>query len=193
VKAEKCAFHSDTVEYLGYILTPEGLTMDPAKVEMITSWPVPHKVKDLQSFLGFANFYHCSIWNYSDICVPLMRLTCKTADWKWTSACQEAFDHLKTVFTTAPILTSWLPNMPLLIETDVSNYALATILPTCLPDREIHPITFHSHTFSGAELNYDVHDKELLAIFEAFKTWHHYLEGSGDPIDVITIYQSQKS
>src|ERR1700733_3620249 len=71
MKAEKCAFHTDTVEYLGYILTPEGLTMDPAKVETITMWPVPHKVKDLQSFLRFANFYQRFIWNYSHICIPL--------------------------------------------------------------------------------------------------------------------------
>jgi hypothetical protein len=79
-KVEKCAFHADTVEYLGYILTPDGLTMDPAKVETITTWPIPRKVKDLQSFLGFANFYWCFIWNYSDICIPLMCLTCKTVE-----------------------------------------------------------------------------------------------------------------
>jgi hypothetical protein len=189
-KVEKCAFHSDTVKYLGYILTPEGLTMDPAKVEMITLWPVPHKVKDLQSFLGFVNFYHHFIWNYSDICVPLMQLMCKTMDWKWTSTCQEVFNCLKTMFTTAPILMSWLPDMLLLVETDTSDYVLAAILSTHLPDREIHPIAFHSHTFCGTELNYNIHDKELLTIFEAFKTWCHYLEGAGDPIDVITNHKN---
>ena len=74
VKAEKCTFHENTVEYLGYILTPNSLAMDPTKVDAITSLPAPHKVRDLQSFLGFVNFYHHFIWNYSDICVPLTRL-----------------------------------------------------------------------------------------------------------------------
>jgi hypothetical protein len=90
----------------------------------------------------------------------------------------------------APILMSWLPNMLLLVETDASNYALAVILSTCTPDGEIHPITFHSQTFLGVELNYDVHDKELLAIYEAFKCWRHYLEGSSDPIDVVTNHKN---
>ena len=78
-KVEKCAFHKKTVEYLSYILMPNGLMMDPTKVDTITSWPTPCKVKDLRSFLGFANFHCHFIWNYSDICIPLTRLTHKTA------------------------------------------------------------------------------------------------------------------
>ena len=76
-KPEKCEFHSDSVEYLGYRLSPNSLTMAPEKVQTICDWPEPHKVKDIQSFLGFANFYHRFIFNYSDIVVPLTRLTCK--------------------------------------------------------------------------------------------------------------------
>jgi hypothetical protein len=78
---------------------------------------------------------------------------------------------LKKAFTTAPILTHWIPDCPLIVETDASDYTLAAILSMITPDGELHPIAFHSWTFSGAELNYDVHDKELLAIFEAFKRW----------------------
>ena len=78
----------------------------------------------------------------------------------------------------------------LLVETDASDYTLVGILSTCLPNGEIHPIAFHSHTFSSTEVNYDVHDKELLAIFEAFKMWHHYLEGSGNTIDVVTDHKN---
>ena len=73
-KAEKCEFHSESVEYLGYILSPSGLTMSNNKVKIIQNWPEPKKVKDIQSFLGFANFYRQFIFNYSDIIIPLTHL-----------------------------------------------------------------------------------------------------------------------
>ena len=89
---------------------------------------------------------------------------------------------------TAPILLHWIPDAPpLVVETDASDYTLAAILSTYTKDGELHPIAFHSRTFTSPELNYDVHDKELLAIFEAFTRWRHYLEGSSTPIDVITV------
>jgi hypothetical protein len=128
-KAEKCAFHTNTVESLGYILTLDGLTMDPAKVETTMTWPVLWKVKDLQSFLGFANFYRHFIWNCSDICIPLTCLTCKTAEWEWTPACQNSFELLKKAFIMAPILMSWLLNTLLLVETDVYDYTSITVHP----------------------------------------------------------------
>ncbi len=101
-----------------------------------------------------------------------------------------AFNELKQAFTHAPILTHWVPDWLLVVETDVSNYTIAAILFIYLEDGEIHPIAFLSWSLHNAELNYDTHDKELLAIFEAFKYWHHYLEGSADPIDVITDHKN---
>jgi len=74
-KAEKCEFHSESVEYLGYILSLSGLTMSNDKIKIIQDWPEPKKVKDIQSFLGFTNFYRQFIFNYSDIVIPLTRLT----------------------------------------------------------------------------------------------------------------------
>jgi hypothetical protein len=161
------------------------------KVQTIQEWPVPRKVKDVQSFLGFANFYRQFIHNYSDIAVPLTRLTQKDIKWNFTKNCQTAFDTLKKAFTTAPILTHWIPDTQLIVETDASDYALAAILSLVSPDDgEVHPVAFHSRTFTGPEPNYDVHNKELLAIFEAFKIWRHYLEGSGTPINVVTDHKN---
>src|SRR5882724_8262156 len=77
--------------------------------------------------------------------------------------------HLKKAFTTVLVLTHWIPDTQIMVETDASNYALATVLSIATPNGELHPIAFHSQTFSALELNYDVHDKELLVIFEAFK------------------------
>ena len=184
-KAEKCKFHSELVEYLGYILSLSGLTMSNDKVKIIQDWPDPKKVKDIQSFLGFANFYHRFIFNYSDIVIPLTCLTQKDIPWKFDSSCQDAFNSLKKAFTSAPTLTYWIPNAQLIVETDASDHALAVILSIVNKDNKVHPVAFHSHTFTVAELNYDTHDKELLAIFEALKIWRHYLEGPAYSIDVV--------
>ena len=170
-KAKKCEFHSESVEYLGYILSPSGLIMSDNKVKIIQDWPEPKKVKNIQSFLGFANFYHQFIFNYSDIVIPLTRLIQKDIPWKFDSSCQDAFNSLKKAFISTPILTHWIPDAQLIVKTDALDYALVAILSIVNKDNEVHPVAFHSHTFTAAELNYDTHDKELLAIFKAFKIW----------------------
>jgi len=178
------------VEYLGYFLSPDVLTMSQDKVKTICNWPEPHKVKDIQSFLGFANFYRRFIFNYSDIVVPLTQLTRKDAPWDFSDVCRWSFNHLKEAFTTAPILTHFQPGAQLMVETDASDYVIASILSITGSDDEIQPIAFYSCTLTAPELNYDTHDKELLAIFEAFKAWRHYLEGPAFPIDVVTDHKN---
>jgi len=103
IKAEKSEFYSDSVKYLGYVLSLAGLTMSDAKVKTIQEWPEPKKVKDIQSFLGFANFYRRFIFNYSDIVIPLTRLTRKDTPWNFNENCRKAFNTLKQAFTTAPV------------------------------------------------------------------------------------------
>ena len=189
--ADKCFFHVQTVEYLGYILSPSGLTMAANKVQVIQDWPEPQKIKDIQSFLGFANFYRRFILHYSNIAVLLTCLTHKGSAWDFSNKCCSAFNMLKKAFTTAPVLMHWIPGSPLIIEMDVSDYALTAILSMVSPtDNEVHPIAFHSPTFTAPKLNYNVHDKELLTIFKAFKIWRHYLEGSPTPIDVVTDHKN---
>ena len=104
-KAEKCEFHSKLVKYLGYILSPSGLTMSNDKVKIIQDWPEPKKVKDIQFFLGFANFYHWFIFNYLNIVILLICFTQKDISWKFDSSCHDAFNSLKKTFTSAPIFT----------------------------------------------------------------------------------------
>ena len=188
--AKKCEFDRESVEYLGYVLSPAGLTMATDKVQTIREWPEPRKVKDIQSFLGFANFYRRFIYNFSDITVPLTRLTRKNIPFIFGEAERDAFNLLKSAFTSAPILTHWIPDRPIIVETDASDYALAAILSIQLESGEIHPVAFHSRSFNTTELNYDVHDKELFAIFEAFRIWRHYLDGSANPVDVVTDHKN---
>ena len=138
------------------------------KVQIIQDWPEPHKVKDIQSFLGFTNFYHRFIYEYSRIVVLLMNLTCKNVPWNFTDEYHFTFNTLKKAFTTADPLN---PNTQITVETDTSDYALSAILSIMTPSGELHPIVFHSQTFTSPEHNYNVHDKELLAIIEAFTCW----------------------
>jgi RNase H-like domain found in reverse transcriptase len=164
--------------------------MDPTKVQTVQDWPEPHKVKDVQYFLGSANFYRQFIHEYSDIVIPLTRLTWKDLKWNFSDKCRDAFNKLKAAFLSAPVLTHWIPDTLMMVETDASDYAIAAILSIMLSDGEIHPVAFHSRTLTAPKLNYNTHDKELLAIFEAFQKWRHYLEGSGTPVNVVTNHKN---
>jgi RNase H-like domain found in reverse transcriptase/Reverse transcriptase (RNA-dependent DNA polymerase) len=182
---KKCDFNFKSVDYLGHMIGPNGLQMDPAKVKVIQDWPEPQKVKDIQSFLGFANFYRQYIHNYSDIVVLLTHFTQKNIPWNFDKFWKLAFLTLKQASISAPVLTHYKPGCLLVIETDASNYALAVILSQVESNREIHLVTYLSQTFSDTELNYNTHDKELMAIYEAFKAWQHYLEGTEIQIDAV--------
>ena len=146
---DKCHFSSDTIEYLGFVLSKDGLKMDPSKVQTIQDWLKPQKVKDIQSFLGFANFYRHFISDYSDIVIPLTRLTSKGIPWIFSDAARTAFKTLKSAFTSAPILTHWIPDLPLIVETNASDYALGAILSMQTDSGEVHPVAFHSCTFTA--------------------------------------------
>ena len=180
----------DSVNYLRFILSWDGLKMDPGKVQAITDWPEPRKVKDIQSFLGFANFYRCFIPDYSTIVIPLTQLTCKDTKWDFSEKPRQAFKTLKRAFTSALVLTHWVPDQPIIVETDTSDYALGAILSIQTDSGNIHPVAFHSCSFTPVEINYNTHNKELLAIFAAFTAWRHYLEGSAIPIDVVTDHKN---
>ncbi|KAL7278647.1 hypothetical protein ACG7TL_007648 [Trametes sanguinea] len=156
--------------------------MAKSKVKAILDWPEPRKVCNIQSFLGFANFYRS--FNYSTIVLPLAQLTRKGVPWNFGQKCQDFLNVLKKVFTSTPVLHHWVPDQQITVETDASDYAITGILSITSDSSELHPVAFHSRTLSGVELNYDTHDKELLAIFEVFKTWRHYLEGSATLINI---------
>jgi hypothetical protein len=104
LKPEKCEFHQREVKYLGFIISTSGTKMDPAKVATIQEWLEPRNVKDVQSFLGFANFYRRFIKGYSNIVAPMTRLTRKNTHFLWSDECSQSFETLKQAFTTAPIL-----------------------------------------------------------------------------------------
>ena len=175
VDIDKCEFHVQEVKYLGLIITPEGLKMDPVKVEAITHWEAPKSVKDIQSFLGFANFYRKFIRGFSLVAKPLTEQTKKDHQFLWTEACQQAFQELKDRFTSAPALAHYNPDLETWVETDASNYVTAGVLSQMHlgPDGRdlLRPVAFFSKRMVPAECNYDIYDKELLAIVRSFEEW----------------------
>ena len=187
---DKSVFHVKEVEYLGSILTTEGICMDDTKITAVRDWPTPKNLKEVQSFLGFANFYRQFIKEYLRTAAPLTELTKKEETFTWRNSQERVFQELKEKFTSAPILASFDPGWWIIMETDASDQALGSCL--CQPDAEncLHPVAYRSRKFSGPELRYDVHDKELLAIVNAFQEWRPYLEGVKYTVDVYSDHKN---
>ncbi|KAI7411517.1 hypothetical protein KC336_g12012 [Hortaea werneckii] len=193
VKPGKTEFHKPEVKFLGYIVSREGLKMDSKKIEAITSWPKPTTVKEVQSFLGFANFYRQFIAGYSQVATPLTNLTKKEQAFEWTQEAKQAFQELKTRFSTEPILVIFDPSKSTTLETDASDKAIGACLSQPDDKGKLRPVAYLSRKMTPAELNYEIHDKELLAIVEACRHWRVYLEGQEQTIEVITDHKNLTS
>ena len=163
-KPEKCEFFKSSVEYLGMIISEGRVSMDPAKVDAVASWPEPKKIRDVQAFLGFANFYRRFVAGFSALAQPLTKLLRKDSPWRWGEEEQKAFDVLKKAFTTAPILIMPDLKKPFTVECDASDFATGAVLSQVGEDGAMHPVAFFSKSLNDAERNYEIYDKELLAI-----------------------------
>ena len=188
-KHDKCEFHARQVEFLGFIVNPNGVSMDIDKVSAIVDWPTPKNLREVQSFLGFANFYRRFIDNYSKLATPLHALTRKETIFNWGETQQTAFTLIKNSIVKAPVLRHYDPALPITVKTDASDYALGAILSQ-EENGLTRPVAFASRKMLPAELNYPVHDKEFLAIFHAFKEWRQYLEGAQVQIQVYSDHRS---
>jgi hypothetical protein len=188
-KLEKYIFHQPQVEFLGYIISGEGLSMDAQKIRTVIEWKKPATIRDVQCFLGFANFYRIFIRNYSKIAAPLTRLTRKDK-LEWNAKADQEFETLKKAFTTAPILTHPDFQKSFFLKTNDSDFALGAVLSQPNKDGRLHPVAFHSRKFTAAEINNEIHDKELLAIVDPFQEWRHFLEGAQHPV---TVYIDHKN
>ena len=187
---KKCEFHVEEVKYLGLVISTQGIRMDPEKVAAVRDWESPANVKDVQSFLGFANFYRRFIKGFSRIAGPLTKLTGKNNPFIWSADCQQAFDKIKDSFDLDLILMHYDPDKPVILETDSSDHVNAGIMSQYGDEGILRPIAFFSHKMSSAECNYEIYDKELLSIIRCFEEWRPELEGSSMPIQVITDHKN---
>jgi hypothetical protein len=190
-KFSKCEFYVKKTNFLGHVITPGNISMDMTKVESILTWPEPKNLKELQSFLGLGNYYRQFIRDYSKKTHALHALLKKDTPWKWDPEQQgKAFQALKNAFAEEPVRQTFDWNKKTTIETDASDFAIGAVLHQPDMTGKLRPVAYHSRKMIQAELNYDVYDKELLAIVEALKTWRVYTTGSKHLIDIFTDHKN---
>lgn len=182
IDMKKCKFEVTKVCYLGMIISTSGVEMDPQKVTCITGWEPCNNVKDVQAFLGFSNFYRRFIKNFSRKVRPLVHLTQKNVKFEWNAACKKSFKTLKDAFTDAPILRHYDPKRETFVEADASDYVSAGVISQLDNDGVLHPVAFMSMKYTPSECNYEIYNKELLAIIHCFETWRAELQGLHHPI-----------
>ncbi|QRV77353.1 Retrotransposable element Tf2 protein [Ceratobasidium sp. AG-Ba] len=171
----KCFFSVKEIDYLGLIVSPEGIRVDPAKVVKAIDWLVPSKVVQVQDFIK----------DYSRIAAPLFNLTRKNQPWEWTEECICAFEQFKEALHSAPVLI--IPDIlkQFFQECDTSDFVTGAILLQFSEDGHLHPVAFLSKAMTPAERNYDIYHKKLLAIVKALKEWRHLLKGTSLLVQII--------
>ena len=160
VLLQKSVLHQDDVEFLGYIVKTSRFTMSDRKVKSVQNWVYPRSVKEVQIFIGFANFYRRFIKDFSKVCKPIPEtLKGNPKDFRWGRYQEEAFEELKGRFRTAPIVSHFYPGRRTVVETDARDFVLGCVLLQ-YQGRRLHPVAFHSRKLNSAERNYEIQDKE---------------------------------
>jgi len=177
VKPEKCKWKVKEVEFLGVVIGPEGIKMEEGKVKGVLEWPTPQGVKDVQKFLGLANYYCRFIEGFATVAKPLHDLVKKNKKWEWTEREEKAFKELKEKFTKEPVLAAPDIDKKMRMEVDASDYATGEVLSMECKDGLWRPVAFLSKSLNEMERNYEIHDKEMLAIIRGLEAWRHLLEG----------------
>jgi hypothetical protein len=145
IQPEKCVCATDTVEYLGHICTPEGVKLDPRKIKAIEEYPVPQTVRDIRAFIGLAGYYRRHVPNFAEFAKPLTQLTKKEIPFVWTAEYQKAFEELKKVLNTEPVLTYPDFSQPFIVACDASTKAIGAVLSQ-VRDGEERPIAYCSRS-----------------------------------------------
>lgn len=175
VKPSKCEFFRDELTYLGHVINKHGIHPTDEKLAAITNAPAPTDKHQLQSLLGLINYYGKFVPNLSTVLFPLNRLLQKDAAWDWDTACDRAFQHIKQLLSSAPILAHYDPSLPLQLSCDASAYGVGAVLSHIFSDGQIRPIAYASRTLSRAEKGYSQLEKEALALVFGVKKFHYYV------------------
>ena len=176
LKPSKCRLMRRHVDFLGHVISREGVSVDPSKIRDVVDWPVPQRLKDVRSFLGLCCYYRRFIRNFSMLAAPLFALTKKGRAFLWDEGCQEAFELLKQVLTSAPILALPRDEGTYILDCDACDDGIGAVLSQRIEGEE-RVINYGSRLLSSAERNYCVTRKELLAVVYFTKLYRQYLLG----------------
>ena len=177
LKPSKCSFVQDRVEYLGHVITSQGLSPNPARIDAVRLLPVPTNIKKLRQFLGLASYYRRFIPAFAKVAAPLHALTRKSVPFEWTTNCQAAFEQLQQRLVEAQVLAYPDFTKDFVLETDASIVGLGAVLSQTQDDSKNHPVAFASRALSPAERNYAVTELETLAVVWAVSHFRYYLYG----------------
>jgi len=180
----------EEIPILGVVVGKGQIQMEQEKIKAVKEWKTPTRVKDVESFLGFANFYQHFIQNFSYTTKPLNELKGKK-EWKWEEEHQRAFEELKEKITSQPVLALLRREGKFRVEMDASGHAIGGVLSQ-EQEGKWKSITFLSQTMQPAEQNYEIYNKELLAIREALAKWRQYLLDAAEPFEVWTDHENLK-
>ena len=177
------------LDFLRVLLSTDGLCMDLKKVQVVVDWATPVNLKQVQAFIGFCNFYRQFIKGFSKIVALIVKLTQKDTIFQWSEACQMAFKLLKEWIVTVPVLQHFDRTKKAILETDSSDHVNAGILFQ-YDNRVLHLVAFYSKNMVPAECNYEIYDKELLAIIRCLEHWRPELEATELPIEIFTDHKA---
>ena len=169
VKPKKCKWKVKKVGFLGVVIGPEGIKMKEEKVKGVLDWLTPKCVKDVQKFLGLANYYCQFIQGFISIARPLHNMVKKDQKWEWTKRQKRVFKDLKEKFTRKPVLAALDLDRKMRIEVDTLDYATGEILSMECKDRRWRPVAYLSKSLNEMERNYEIHDKEMLAVIRGLE------------------------
>jgi hypothetical protein len=185
LQPKKFEFEKTRIKYLGLVVSENRIEMDPVKVAGVADWLEPSNKREVQSFLGFANFYWRFIQYFSHHARPLFNLTRNDQKWQWEASEASAFWKIKELVTSAPVLVTPADDQPFRVEADSSDFATGAVLSQLsAEDEKWHPVTYFSKSLSETERNYEIHDKEMLTIIRALEEWQHFLEGAPHKFDL---------
>ena len=184
-KFKKCEFWLEKVAFLGHVVSKDGISVDPSKVEAVSNWARPTTGTEVRSFLGLAGYYRKFVEGFSKIASPLTNLTRKNVKFQWTDSCERSFMELKQRLVSAPILAIPTGSGGLVVYSDASKCGLGCVL---MQNRRV--IAFSSRQLKNYENNYPTHDLELAAVVFALKIWRHYLYG--ERCEIYTDHKSLK-
>jgi len=190
IKPEKCAWKVRKIGFLEVVIGPNGIEMEEGKVDGVLSWLEPKNAKDVRKFLDLANYYRRFIKDFARVARPINMLTRKDVKWQWGVEQQKAFNELKKVFTTKPVLAALDLDKKFRVEADASNYATGGVLSMKCSDEMWRPVAFISKSLSNTERNYKIYDKEMLAVVRCLEAWRHFLEGAAIKFEIWTDHKN---